>query len=126
MIIGPKPFIIANCDLADMSLLSRYDNGYKYILVFVDVFSRFAQTVPLTRKDGNTVHDALKKIVNSGHFNNIKRLDTDEGREFYNEKVKKNCYPIKTSHYTAYLPKKSRLPLLKDLSTLLRESYSGI
>ena len=62
-----------------MSLLSRYNNGYKYILVLVDVFSRFAQTV----------HDALKKILNSRHFNNIKRLNMDEGREFYNEEVKK-------------------------------------
>ena len=54
-----------------MSSLSRYNNGYKYILVFVDIFSRFAQTIPLKRKDGNTVPEALKKILNSGYFNNF-------------------------------------------------------
>ena len=87
-VIAPKPGIIASCDLADISL-ARYNNRYKYILVFVDVFSRFAQTVLLKRKDANSVHNALNKILNSGHFNNSKRLNTDEGREFYDEKVKK-------------------------------------
>ena len=88
-VLAPKPGIIASCDLADLSSLSRYNKGYRYILVFVDVFSRFAQCIPLKRKDANSVHSALNKILNSGHFNNLKRLNTDEGREFYNAKVKK-------------------------------------
>ena len=88
-VLTPKPGIIASCDLADLSSLSRYNKGNKYILVFVDVFSRFAQCIPLKRKDANSVHNALNKILNSGHFNNLKRLNTDEGREFYNGKVKK-------------------------------------
>ena len=88
-VLVPKPGIIASCDLADLSSLSRYNNGYKYILVFVDVFSRFAQCVPLKRKDANSVHDALNKILNSGYFNNSERLNSDEGREFYNENVNK-------------------------------------
>ena len=86
-VIAPKPGIIASADLADMTLLSRYNNGYKYILVFIDVFSRFAQAIPVKRKDATTIHSTLKKILNSGHFNNIKRLNTDEGKEFYNAKV---------------------------------------
>ena len=88
-VLAPKSSIIASCDLADLSSLSRYNNGYKYILVFVVVLSRFAQCIPLKRKDANAVHDALNKILNSGYFNNLKRLNTDEGREFYNEKVNK-------------------------------------
>ena len=87
-IIAPKPGVIASCDLADMSLLSRYNNGYKYILVFIDVFSRFGQAIPLKRKDGNTVHTGLKKIIENNHFNKLRRLNTDEGKEFYNKKVK--------------------------------------
>ena len=85
-VLAPKPGIIASCDLADLPSLSRYNKGYKYILVFVDVFSRFAQCIPLKRKDANSVHDALIRILNSGNFNN---LNTDEGRGFYNEKVNK-------------------------------------
>ena len=86
-IIASKPGVIASADLADMTLLSRQNKGFKYILVFIDVFSRFAQAVPLKRKDGITVHNSLKKILNSGYFDNLKRLNTDEGKEFYNSKV---------------------------------------
>ena len=53
------------------------------------MFSRFAQCIPLKRKDANSLHNDLNKILNSGHFNNLKRLNADEDREFYNEKVKK-------------------------------------
>ena len=87
-VIASGPGVIAACDLADMSLLSRFNKGYKYILVFIDIFSRYAQCLPLKKKDGNTVCTALKKILNSGYFNNLKRLNTDEGREFYNKIVK--------------------------------------
>ena len=72
-VLAPKPGIFASCDLADLSSLSRYNKGYKYILVFVDVFSIFARCIPLKRKDANSVHDALNKILNSGYFNNLKR-----------------------------------------------------
>ena len=88
-VLAPKPGIIASCDLADLTSLARYNEGYKYILVFVDVFSRFAQCIPLNRKDSNSVHDALNKILNSNYFNNLKRLNTDEGKEFCNQKVDK-------------------------------------
>ena len=37
----------------------------------------------------NSVHDALNKILNSNYFNKLKRLNTDEGKEFYNQKVNK-------------------------------------
>ena len=37
--LEPKPGVIASCDLADLTSLARYNEGYKYILVFVDVFS---------------------------------------------------------------------------------------
>ena len=57
-ITASKPGVIASCGLADMLLLSRYNNGYKYTLVFIDVISRFAHAIPLKRKDANTVHNA--------------------------------------------------------------------
>ena len=88
-VLAPKPGVIASCDLADLTSLARYNEGYKYTLVFVDVFSRFAQCIPLKRKDSNSVHDALNKILNSNYFNKLKRLNTDEGKEFYNQKVNK-------------------------------------
>ena len=99
-ILSPKPGVIASCDLADMSLLSRQNSGYKYILMFIDVFSRFAQTVPVKRKDGATIAEAVKKILESGYFNNLRRLNSDEGKEFYNQHVKRVLDKRGIIHYS--------------------------
>ena len=87
-VLAPKPGIIASCDLAEMSQLSKYNNGFKYILIFIDVFSRLGQAVPMKNKDGKTTASALKQILESGYFNNLNRLNSDEGKEFYNQHVK--------------------------------------
>ena len=87
-VLAPKPDVIASCDLADMSNLSRFNNGYNYILIFIDVFSRFGQAVPIKRKDGKSVATALQTILESGYFNRLSRLNSDEGKEFYNQHVK--------------------------------------
>ena len=69
-VLAPKPGVIASCDLADMSLLSRYNNGFRYILIFINVFSRLCQAVPIKSKDGKTMANALRTILESGYFNN--------------------------------------------------------
>ena len=89
-VLAPRPGVIASCDLADMTLLSKFNNGYKYILIFIDVFSRFAQAVPLKKKDGKTVASALETILDSGYFNKLSQLNSDEGKEFYNQHVNRH------------------------------------
>ena len=86
-ILAPKPGVIASCDLADMTQLSKFNDGYNYILVFIDVFSRLAQAIPVKRKDGKTISSALETILESGYFNKLSRLNSDEGKEFYNQHV---------------------------------------
>ena len=86
-VLAPKPGIIASCDLADMSNLSTFNNGIKYILIFIDVFSRLCQAVPVKNKDGRTIVNALRFILELGHFNRLCRLNSDEGKEFYNHHV---------------------------------------
>ena len=73
----------------------RYNNGY-HINAFLYLLY-LSQAIPLKRKDDNTVHNALKKFLNSSYFNNLKRLNTDEGREFYKKK-KKSKKKKKLSH----------------------------
>lgn len=87
-VISSRPKVIASCDLADFTLLSRYNNGHKYILVVIDVFSRFVQVAPIKRKDGISVLEALKPILESNYFKGINRLNSDNGKEFYNRHVK--------------------------------------
>ena len=49
-------------DLVDMQAFSKFNNGVKYLLTVIDVFSRYGWMVPLKTKTGLEVANALKKI----------------------------------------------------------------
>ena len=84
----------------------RANNGYKYILVFIDVFTKMCFVEPLKDKNGMTTYLALEKI--------IKRLPvtpnqviTDVGTEFYNNHVQKLFQYFGIVHYSLRGPHKA-------------------
>ena len=72
-------------DLADMTALSKYNEGYRFLLLVIDIFSKYGYLVPLKNKQGVTVADALKKIFEERRPG---KLWVDKGKEFYNNNVK--------------------------------------
>ncbi|MEL7307314.1 MAG: DDE-type integrase/transposase/recombinase [Pseudomonadota bacterium] len=75
-------------DLADMVQVQRHNNGYRFILTCIDILSRFAWARPLKTKTGREVAAAIEDIFKSN--NRIpKRVQTDQGNEFYNVSVKR-------------------------------------
>ena len=50
-------------DLADMSNLSAYNDGYRYLLNCIDVFTKHAWSVPLKTKTGREVSNAFERHV---------------------------------------------------------------
>jgi transposase InsO family protein len=70
-------------DLADLSSLSKY-NKYKYLLNVIDIFSRYAWSVPLKDKTGNSITSSLKSL-----FQDRKPITTQSGKgtEFVNATV---------------------------------------
>ena len=74
---------IWGADLVDMQEWSRVNKGYKYMLNVIDVFSKFAWSVPIKDKTGITVLDAMKHIIEvSGRQPNF--IWCDAGKEFKN------------------------------------------
>ena len=73
-------------DLVEMQKFSKWNKGIKYILMVIDVFSKFGWIVPLQNKKGKTVADAFENIFKSGRKPQL--VWTDEGYEFYNANVK--------------------------------------
>jgi transposase InsO family protein len=73
-------------DLVDMQKLSKQNNGYKYLLTCIDVFSKYAWIVPLENKFGKTLVAAFKTILKQGR--RPKNLQTDDGKEFFNKDLK--------------------------------------
>ena len=71
-----------DCDLADVSNLSTENDGVKYLLVVIDVFSRFLWVVPLKNKLHGSVISGLREIFQTSK---PKELRTDKGSEFKNK-----------------------------------------
>ena len=50
-------------DLIDMHAFSKENNGIKYLLSLIDIFSKFVWIVPLKRKTGQEVGNAFSSIL---------------------------------------------------------------
>jgi hypothetical protein len=87
--IARYPNNIWSIDLADNNELAEYNDGYRYMINCVDVFSRYAWSVPSKSKSGEAVLNAFKEIVkeNKGIYPNM--LWADQGAEFENKEMKK-------------------------------------
>ena len=72
-------------DLADMTALSKENKGVNFLLLVIDIFSKYGWIIPLKDKKGETVANALKTIFKERKPG---KLWTDKGREFYNKDVK--------------------------------------
>ena len=71
-------------DLLDIRNHARDNEGVNYLLTAVDCFSREGWAIPVKYKSGERVAEALAKILRgNGYFS----LQTDKGKEFYNDKV---------------------------------------
>lgn len=77
---------IFGADLVDMRALSKQNKGFKYILMVMDVFSKYGWAVPLKFKTGAAVKVALEKIFEE---NISRKIWVDNGSEFYNKEVRK-------------------------------------
>ena len=66
-------------DLVDLSSISKYNDGYKFLLTVIDVFSKVAWAIPLKNKSGQTLTDAFSTIF---HERKPAHLQTDKGTEF--------------------------------------------
>ena len=53
-------------DLVDLQSLRKYNDGYKYLLTCIDVFSKYAWAIPLNFKTGKDLVEAFKQILKSG------------------------------------------------------------
>ncbi|XP_065654916.1 uncharacterized protein LOC136081521 [Hydra vulgaris] len=71
-------------DLVDMQSFSKFNNGIKYLLMVIDVFSKYGWIVPLKNKTGVDVANALNKIFKE---RKCRKLWVDKSREFYNKHV---------------------------------------
>ena len=88
---------IWTADLVDMQKYARQNKGFKYILVVLDIFSRYAWARAIKDKTGLSVKNAFQDIMSDGTKSN--KLWTDKGTEFYNTVLQKF---LKKNHIELY------------------------
>jgi co-chaperonin GroES (HSP10) len=71
-------------DLAEVGNMAEDNEDVRYLLVLIDVVSRYLFVEPLKTKRGADVLSALKKIFAT---RKPKKLQTDDGKEFVNREV---------------------------------------
>ena len=73
-------------DLVETQQFSKWNKGYRYLLMVLDVFSKYGWIIPLKDKKGETVSEAFKTILEEGRI--PRYLWVDKGKEYYNKHVK--------------------------------------
>ena len=79
---------IWTADLMDVHRYARVNRGMTFILVVVDVFSRFAYARGIKRKTAKSTAEALKEILRENKGEDPEFIWTDDGKEFFNQDVK--------------------------------------
>ncbi|XP_053206585.1 uncharacterized protein LOC128390840 [Panonychus citri] len=86
-------------DLMDMSWVSQYNDGYRYLLNVIDCFSRFAWSQPIKKKTGPEVVQAVENILINNRV--PEKLQSDQGKEFKNSAFKALMKRKKINHFYA-------------------------
>ena len=74
-----------DCDLGDMATLAKENDGYKYIFLAIDIFSRYIWLQPMKTKFAAEIINVFTSIFKGGRKPSL--LRTDGGREFQNKSV---------------------------------------
>ena len=125
---------IWGANLADMQSLSKYNNGIKYLLCAIDLFSKYAWIVPLKDKKGISIVNAFQQIILEGRKPN--KIWVNQSGEFYNNLFKRFLKINNTEMYSMYVEGKSvvaerfirtlKSKILKHMTTVSKNVYFDV
>ena len=70
-----------------MELISKLNEGFRFLLCVIDIYSKYAWVVPLKDKKGVSIVNAFQSTLNKSNRKPSK-LWVDKGSEFYNRSMK--------------------------------------
>ncbi|GBM34080.1 Putative uncharacterized transposon-derived protein F54H12.3 [Araneus ventricosus] len=86
------------CDLVDLQQLAEHNNGFRFLLTIIDVFSKYAYVIPLKSKTSAAVKKAFENLLQQVKPRNIQ---SDKGNEFYNTQLQSLFKRHNINHYSA-------------------------
>ena len=89
-----------DADILQLSDLSKYNNGYKYLLVCIDLFSRYLWVKVMKTKTAAETAKSCKEIFEEGRH--CETMRTDQGREFLGAPFQDLLKDYGVTHMLAY------------------------
>lgn len=113
-------------DLAEMQSFAEENKGYRYILIVIDCYSKYAWARPLKNKTAREVHNAMKNILREADYS-AKHLQTDLGTEFYNRQFSSLMEQYNINHYSTFSTKKAAIVerVIRTLKNWLYKEFSA-
>ncbi|KAJ8943887.1 hypothetical protein NQ317_001396 [Molorchus minor] len=113
-------------DLAEMQPCANENNGYRYILVVIDCYSKYVWTRPLRNKTGIEVTNAMKDVIRKAGSSPT-NLQSDNGTEFYNRNFSALMKSWDINHYSTFSTKKAAIVerVIRTLKTWLYTEFSA-
>ena len=74
-------------DLVDMSEIGKKNDGFRYIMTVIDVFSKVAWAVPLKNKSAPAMVVAFETLFEQANPRVPRKIQADKGKEFLNRLV---------------------------------------
>ena len=88
-----------DADLADYQKLAESNDGIRYLLVVIDIFSRYTWVEPIKNKTNVEVIKAMEQIFRQ---QKPRRLRTDQGLEFTTNIMKEFYKHYNINHFVSY------------------------
>jgi hypothetical protein len=94
---------IWQADLIDVRSISKYNDGFNYILIIIDIFSRYGWAVQIKNKTPLSVKNAFSYVFKTSKRKPLK-LNTDKGLEFTSLTMRNFLRDNKIHFYTSQNP----------------------
>ena len=89
------------CRSSILQLISKFNKGFRFLLCFIDIYSKYAWAIPLREKKEITITNAFQKVLDKSNCKPNK-IWVDKGSEFYNRSMKswleKNAIEMYSTH----------------------------
>ena len=104
-VVVPRKVYQFDVDTISMKRYKKQNNGYNYILVMIDVMSKFCWTYPLKTLQGVEMVKALSSLISQ----KVTKIRSDGGSEFDNQKVKEFMKIKKIDHFLTLNEQKANI-----------------
>ena len=94
-----------DADLASLIYYADDNDGYKYLLVVIDIFSQYGWVQPLKDKTAKEIVSAFDKKLKEGRI--PKRLRTDAAKDFTSERFQNYVESKNITHFVTHSEKQA-------------------